>query len=616
VDERSKQLIIRNLPLLKELAETFSAYQVVKIDLIRVVYFLTQFETYERIDVIINLLKQIDFLDNSKITFLLKQAFGKLEPALRSSPIISSLGGIQDSSAVICYSLLKDLFDSEQETLNSIVDVNSIGSRITNKAPSSIIFFDDNITSGTQLNDFFQELLEGKEKAELVHKPLLPAERKKLAKVPIRICYAMQLSEDGYKKVKEIREKYCLDLDISSGRVDFNNYLQYGNSTMRSEAEAKITRDFISEIAEQLYSDKAWDADKLYHRLLGYGNLGKLTAFYYNVPKSLIPVFWKYGQFNGKQWIPLFPETQEQKKMEKDKVELDYFRIEAIQGWINSAADARKPKVEFGFWDEFNLKDELIIEVPSPYVLTALIQKNFSPKKLTYEESKIEGGTRSLGQLQQMLENVYSKENSQISERKYLAYTAAVDKYNSTLETYNINVHEHLFRFSSKRKVALRISNSGNHAANNCILKLFYNTGELLIDNFDKLEKPKFETEKPNLSDFESGRLVVKPAFSNPYRSLQDHFGSKKESEPLEFGVNMQIRYSARRIGHNDVEEYYPEIIRSTSSTDKVVIGYELNYDEEAETIKGELVILYTEVETITKELEEEIIRVAKEFRI
>ena len=58
------------------------------------------------------------------------------------------------------------MFDSEEDTLNSIVDINSLGKYIEENEISVIILFDDNITSGTQLYDFFTELIKGKDKSE------------------------------------------------------------------------------------------------------------------------------------------------------------------------------------------------------------------------------------------------------------------------------------------------------------------------------------------------------------------------------------------------------------------------------------------------------------------
>ena len=55
MDIKSKQLIIDSLPILNEITHKINSYQVVNIDLNRVIYFLTQFENSQQIEIIIRL---------------------------------------------------------------------------------------------------------------------------------------------------------------------------------------------------------------------------------------------------------------------------------------------------------------------------------------------------------------------------------------------------------------------------------------------------------------------------------------------------------------------------------------------------------------------------------
>lgn len=256
MDIKSKQLVIDSLPILNEITDKINSYQVVNIDLNRVIYFLTQFENSQQIEIIIRLLSNIQFLDSSKITHLLKKAYKKIEPELLEKPLISSLGGIQDSSAVVCYQLLKQLFDSEEDTLNSIVDINSLGKYIEENEISVIILFDDNITSGTQLYDFFTELIKGKDKSEFFKNPITPKQYERIKQIPIRICYAIQLSEKSNEIIDKVRKDFSLDIKIHVGKVDYDNYLEYGSNIMYSEEEEKFSKKFIKEISTVLYEDK------------------------------------------------------------------------------------------------------------------------------------------------------------------------------------------------------------------------------------------------------------------------------------------------------------------------------------------------------------------------
>jgi hypothetical protein len=113
MDTGSKQLILNQLPLLKVVAEKLNKYQLENIDLEMLIYFLTQFEGQEHIEIVIKLLNRIDLIDSPRMTALLKKAYHKIEPALTQTPFIASLGGAQDSSSVVCYQLMKALFDNE-----------------------------------------------------------------------------------------------------------------------------------------------------------------------------------------------------------------------------------------------------------------------------------------------------------------------------------------------------------------------------------------------------------------------------------------------------------------------------------------------------------------------
>lgn len=211
MEERAKSLIIKNIPSLKTFVSKVNSYQVIKIDLERVVYFLSQFESYERIKIIIKLIDKIDFIDSGRMTYLLKKAYDKVPDELTRNSLISSLGSIQDSSSVVCYQLLKNLFENEENTLNLTSDVNSIGRNIESNVPSSIIFFDDNITSGTQLLNFFEELIDGKVNAEQVKTPLTKEQFDVFKEIPIKVCYAIQLAEGSNKIINDIREKYKIN---------------------------------------------------------------------------------------------------------------------------------------------------------------------------------------------------------------------------------------------------------------------------------------------------------------------------------------------------------------------------------------------------------------------
>lgn len=191
MDHRVKQLIHRNANQIRELSQRFSSYYSDDITVEKTIAFLLQFETYENIMFAFKLFSNINFLTSRKITYVIKSAFAKISDNDKLDPLIAPLGTSQDSSALVCYSLFKDIFEDESKILNCIIEVTQLEIELNNRNPSSIIFIDDNITSGTQLKDFFKELLEGGTNPELISNPLTPQNVKKIKEIPIYICYCI-----------------------------------------------------------------------------------------------------------------------------------------------------------------------------------------------------------------------------------------------------------------------------------------------------------------------------------------------------------------------------------------------------------------------------------------
>lgn len=612
MDNKSKQLIIEKLSTLTEIVEKINSYQVVTIDLRRVIYFLTQFESSEQIEIIINLLKNIQFLDSAKITYLLNQAYKKIDIKLLNNPVISSLGGIQDSSAVVCYQLLKQLFDSEKDTLNSIIDINSLGKHIEANETSVIILFDDNITSGTQLYDFFTELIKGKENPEFFKIPITPEQYNLIKKIPIRICYAIQLAEKSNEVIEKIKSEFLLDLKIQVGKIDYDNYLDFGSTIMASEKESEFSKKFIKEIATVLYEDKKWSTETIYSRVLGYGNLGKLTVFYYNVPKSLIPIFWKFGFYKNKPWFPLFPETQENKKIIASESEFEFITLDAIDGWINSSTSNRKPKISFGVKTEVGISQKITLKIPSRnFVRQNLLAKIF-PKKIEYKANKLRNSNGVNIHLYLVNKSENLKNVLDISD--YDEYKKAVDDYNDSLENFYIEVEEYIYRYSSNKSIQFILTNDGNIAANNPIFKLSYNTGVILMNQFTDLKKPKASSEIPNINDFDTSPKygIITSTYSPIEFPTLKYINS---SEPFIENTGYDFRIENSRIGHNDHINQEIEITRMDHNETSFNIPFEINFDEEPDTLSGIIEINYEYVDEIEEKLKKKIEEKLKDFK-
>lgn len=597
--ESHKQLLISKLEILGTFADKYKSYQNANIDLHRILYFLSQFESARQVEIVIRLLSRLEYVDPDRMTYLLKNAYNKIPAQLRANALITTIGGVQDSSALICYRLLKTLFKNEDQALSGIINSTEIGSQIMTRKPSAIIFFDDNITSGTQLQQFIEELIDGRSQPELISRPLTTAQVEILRQIPLRFCYAYQLSRESNGIVENIRTKYGLDIEIVCSKIDDNNYVDFQCDTMQSEEEAIYTQEFIRSIATNLYDDKHWDKDKLYHRLLGYGNLGKLTVFYYNVPKSLLPIFWKSGVYKRRDWIPLFPEYQEKKKLESEQIELDPRIMEWADEIIGSSKDKRAPQLTFGFFIDGEFNSDIILTIPSKQSIERIVTQALTITEFTpdpNDSANIRQATFPVG----------------VTKETYELYLERVADYNDSVKRFRQELETYIYQYASSRTVALRIRNTGDKSATNCRLRVFYNSSLVILDNKYSLVTPKFEEERPVLRDHYEGRVVMAqttlPAIDLPGLS-------KSQKRPkYKPNTNYESTYNFEDVGHNGKKNIDIPLTRIDTTQSTFDLDCEVNYDEDGGTHEGKLSIEYHYSDKLEPMEEEELREIVKSF--
>jgi len=614
MDDKIKEVINDNLKVLQQKTKELNKYNVVNVDLNRIIFFLSQFKSADQVVFMIKLILSIELFDSDKITHLLNKAYHQVDENLKVKPLFSALGTIQDSSAIICYRLLKTIFKDEEGSLKHISELTSVGEMTLKDKPSSIIFFDDNITSGTQLEQFFTEWIDGSEKPELVRKPLKKEEFEVVQKTPIRICYAIQLSEKSNEKIEKIRTKYKLDLKILRGKVDYNNYMDYESHTIENPEEGKFARELIRGIAEQLYKDKDWEEDKLYYRLLGYGNLGKLVAFYYNVPKSFVPVFWKFGIVDGKPWLPLLPEIQEKKKIDNNNIEIDFTVIGEVLSYGSIKSDERFPLLHFGFAKhkgnaeviDYVNQSSLKIQIPS---WKALQEKIFSAKPVVHRQPAINPDDYDEMSAMRLFNENGNPDH--LIEKDYSNYLKNVAEYNGALTKYFNAVCDYIQRISSTNQIKLLIANQGNIRATQCTVKMHFNTEDIVLGANKGIPIPEFENKVPNIKAFNSKKTFAELIVEKQPPWLGEIFSS----EPLEFGESYFIRpFENQLVGQNDNDTKTTEITRMNKAIFKFEISYEMNYHENASTIEGKLNVIFEEVDKIDSKLLNSLLRTFKDL--
>jgi len=601
MDNKIKQIIQENTSQIRELAQKFNSYYSDDITAQKIVAFLLQFEDYEKIKHVLKLLSNINFLSSRKITHLIKSAYEKVNEQDKSQPLIAPLGTSQDSSALVCYSLFKDIFEDESDALDSVIEVTQIENKLTSKNPSSIIFIDDNITSGTQLKDFFEELLVGSEKPELIPTPLSKESFDKLKNIPIYVCYAIRLTKECQDKIDEIKSTYNLNLQVFAGADDYYNYTEFSSPIIDSPEESKRIKDLVIEYSKPLYQDKNWDKEKLYNRLIGYGNLGKLTVFSHNVPKSFIPFFWKTGIVNEKPWIPLFPERQELKKIERDNYSFDIYLYEVANNLLNDINPTRYPEMEFFLKPLDGSLDEdgnLIFNIPDDLSLSKVFE-TLNLNQYEHKNNIFYILPDSHGPLDDFDAPPYQiATQSSLSDEDYEKYKQYIDKVNLGLRNYKKNFELYLTELSGQGQLNVSIENSGTGVANNARLRLSYNSSEIIFGSPQILVAP-YRYEVKDLEDFQYKNHPFKEdELFQPFS-----YDKKISGKNIEKNKKFDLILSRPKISHEDGYEETLDYIIIDRNKEYFTLDYKLLWDESIEGIKGEIKIFINKMPRSKEEL-------------
>jgi len=279
---------------------------------------------------------------------------------------------------------------------------------------------------------------------------------------------------------------------------------------------------------------------------------------------------------------------------------------------VNSSSNNRKPKINFGILINEGIVQSITLQIPSrDYIRYQLLSLIF-PKKIEYIENKIDNSNRL--NFANLLGNKSEKLKEELSYEDYEKYKKSVDKYNEDLEDFFIEVEEYIFRFSSNKSINLILNNNGNIAASNPTVKLYYNTGQILMNEFFDLKKPKFSSEVPNINDFStSSKYAIITSSLEPFQIPSLSLINSKE--PFIEDTDYVYKIDKSRLGHNDniIEEI--ELTRMNLEEMNFEIQYEINYDEEPETLSGFIKINYEYVETIGEELKKKVEDKLKDFK-
>jgi hypothetical protein len=593
--------LLENKNSLIELAKKFSSYNNANIDSQRIISFLLQLESLEKIKLFISFIEKITYLDQAQITELLEIAYNKADVTKNSAKIFP-LGSVQDSSALACYRLVKIIFENEKDILDTSSDLTSIGDELEKKEILEFVLVDDNITSGTQVRNFFEELFNEVDlkNREMVKKPLTESQIERLRTIKIKLLFAVKLSDKSDQVIDELKLKYKVNLEVFYGKKDYTDYLA---EMITVGVDKNQIVQWTSEISRGLFADKVYSEEKLNERLLGYGNLAKLTVFSHNTPKSLITPLWRTGTYRNLHWIPLFPEINEFKIIKQKSFDFHPLNKELSYLIINGKPIDPLPKL---FPSVFPQN----ITLPSRIAIKKLMEtfrKTINPEVNTIL-------TKSSNPLQDALNNFYVEK---YDSTLYKRYTDEVEKTNTALESYYDSIEDYILIMCSKKSLEFSINNTGDKDARLISWKTTFHTSKYILTSKAEIviPKPIFSKAIPHIADFKGEVRVTKlrPDWNklsvNQYFNISDEFDLNSECKDYIFDETDVLLVGDEKT--NSFDCYITD-----ATLESIKIPYTLFYIDRANDDFGSVDVNINRSEDISDETKKNIAKILKDFEI
>lgn len=566
IPENVGDYISENLAGLQARVDHWRSYYTGDITLQNAVYWLLQFGGLERVKLAYTLLEGMYYIDQARLIALLRSAIEQVPQAARASALYCPVGKPYDSAGHITYPLTKALGLREEELNLAWTTVEGLGKACRTQRPSAVLFVDDNITSGTQFRRFLRELTPGYTGArEHVTHPLDDADITTLRGIPIYLAVAVDL---GFQQesARATSEGGVQAFEVASGLRYTENAFHFGGRFWVREDDAARAADMAGEIAASLFADKGWAEEKLHDRLLGYGNLGRMVAFQHNVPKSLPGIFWKFGHYAGRPWVPLFAERAE---------------------WAAHRAEigAREPYTEYFA----GLVSGGKFRAASPVCGLSMIDETgcATDEILLAEKALVLGVANELSSFLKPLPYVEPPENARgsISDHDH-----QVDHYNEALPAYRKEFARIVAQLGSVFRLRFRIRNTGTAPATEVTLRLSFPPGFGFLEQLPRIPSPPPQPERPGEMkpmvspgpyDFASvlDQLRLRTA---PESNVQLVFADGNTERFLVVAVGKVVQHTFR----DAVVEFLHLPFDSQSSYS---IGYQLIYEQASRPIEGTL---------------------------
>lgn len=314
-DFKDPEILLRALSkgehgIIQDLAQRFHSYKY-PVTIERIYAFLAQFPSLDMMKVVIRLLTHVRYIPLSRLSELVEDSLLAM-PQSRKSRRVVPLGDLDGSTSIVRY------LASHSKRLGPNISTSSLEEALDETGDEvELLFADDCCLSGTQGINTFEEFL-GLRKLKAHHTRLttkLSSKRiRALRKRKLKFCFAIATPEGLKRMQKRLTELGLGPTKMATSQfelVEQKLFSPYYSWLWRSNSEMESCKQFFTKVGQQILTERAckkhWKPERLEKSALGFGDHQRLLVFEHNVPKSTITALWESGEFNGKDWIPLFP---------------------------------------------------------------------------------------------------------------------------------------------------------------------------------------------------------------------------------------------------------------------------------------------------------------------
>jgi HD superfamily phosphohydrolase len=260
----------------------------------------------------------IKLIEPAQIANLVVTEYLRLRSSIWNSKRIAlvPLGSIIESGDLLSYNFKNH---SNPEFLKSQPRVEQLSDNVVNEV-EAIIFYDDNINSGSQLINIFAarlgvDLASSRKLRETHGSPLSDSAKKRMRELPMHFVYGVAPENVLGRIQKEFEEAFTIDRDNLSLKAqhwlrDSEKTLSGPGSPFQHEKREDL-RKFLHTVGTGLMmSEPGKTLEIAQNRALGDENVEALVIFPYNVPTMTILPLWcegtiSGGDLNGINWLPL-----------------------------------------------------------------------------------------------------------------------------------------------------------------------------------------------------------------------------------------------------------------------------------------------------------------------